>query len=132
MNVTSAASAGATSTASTGVASPSLGYNEFLQLLLTQMKNQDPLSPISSTEYIAQLATFSSVEQAVKQNAKLDELLVSSNLSQAGSVVGKTITSADGSMSGRVVSVRIDVDGATAMTDSGNSIVLEAGVTIKS
>ena len=46
----------------------------FLQLLTTQMRNQDPLSPADSTEYTAQLATFSGVEQQVQTNDLLREL----------------------------------------------------------
>jgi flagellar basal-body rod modification protein FlgD len=49
-------------------------FDMFLQLLTTQMRNQDPLSPADSTEYTAQLATFSGVEQQVQTNDLLREL----------------------------------------------------------
>lgn len=46
-------------------------FETFLTLLTTQMRNQDPLKPLESTEFVAQLATFSSVEQQVATNDKL-------------------------------------------------------------
>jgi flagellar basal-body rod modification protein FlgD len=47
----------------------------FLKLLIAQMKHQDPLSPQDSTQYIAQLAQFSSLEQLTSINNKLGQLL---------------------------------------------------------
>ncbi len=75
-------------------------YQSFLKLLIAQMKNQDPTDPMDSTQYVAQLATFSQVEQAVQTNAKLDRILQSSALSQADTLIGRSITSADGSVTG--------------------------------
>ncbi|HVK91096.1 MAG TPA: flagellar hook capping FlgD N-terminal domain-containing protein, partial [Mycoplana sp.] len=46
-----------------------------LTLLTTQMRNQDPLKPMESTEFVAQLATFSGVEQQVRSNDRLDAIL---------------------------------------------------------
>ena len=46
-----------------------LGKDAFLQLLVTQMKYQDPLNPSTDTEYIAQLATFSQLEELQNLNA---------------------------------------------------------------
>src|SRR4051812_14905217 len=57
-----------------------LNYNNFLKLLLEQMRNQDPTAPMKSTDYMAQLATFSQVEQSVIGNSKPDALLSSSAL----------------------------------------------------
>lgn len=50
-------------------------FNTFLTLLTAQMRNQDPLKPMESTEFVAQLASFSSVEQQIETNSKLTELL---------------------------------------------------------
>ncbi len=61
-----------------------LGKDAFLQLLVTQMKYQDPLNPNTDTEYIAQLATFSQLEQ-------LQNLSSTTNNTQAFSLVGKTV-----------------------------------------
>lgn len=49
-------------------------FQTFLQLLTTQLKNQDPMNPMESTEYATQLATFSSVEQQVRTNELLESL----------------------------------------------------------
>lgn len=52
----------------------SVDFQSFLQLLTAQLRNQDPLSPLQSTEFVAQLASFSTVEQLVKANARLDAI----------------------------------------------------------
>ena len=50
-------------------------FETFLTLLTTQLKNQDPLKPLDSTEFVAQLASFSAVEQQIRTNDSLDEIL---------------------------------------------------------
>ena len=50
-------------------------FNTFLTLLTAQMRNQDPLKPMESTEFVAQLASFSAVEQQIETNSKLAELI---------------------------------------------------------
>lgn len=112
-------------------AAPTLDYNAFLKLLMAEMKNQDPTKPMDSTEYVAQLATFSQVGQAVQTNSKLDQLLQSSALSQAGSIIGHTVTSADGTVSGTVSEVKVLSNGITAVLSDGQEISVGAGVTIQ-
>lgn len=50
-------------------------FDTFLTLLTTQLQNQDPLSPLDTTEFTNQLVGFAQVEQAINQNSKLDELI---------------------------------------------------------
>jgi flagellar basal-body rod modification protein FlgD len=107
-----------------------LDYNAFLQLLIAQLRNQDPLNPMDSTEYVAQLAALSNVEQAMVHNTKLDRLLVESSLSQADAVIGRQIASADGTVSGRVASVRLGADGPVAQLQDGRELPLGAGVVV--
>ena len=57
-----------TTTAEPSSRANSLGSDAFLKLLVTQLQNQDPTSPQSNTEFIAQLATFSSLEQLTSIN----------------------------------------------------------------
>ena len=54
-----------------------IDFQNFLTLLTTQLRNQDPLSPLESTEFVAQLASFSSVEQLVNVNKRLDDIAAS-------------------------------------------------------
>jgi flagellar basal-body rod modification protein FlgD len=74
---TSPAAATATSRLAPDEAAPAVtgDFETFLKLLTTQMRNQDPLKPAESTEFVAQLASFSGVEQQVRANARLDGIL---------------------------------------------------------
>jgi flagellar basal-body rod modification protein FlgD len=67
-------SAGFASSAITNAAGGAMGKDEFVKLLITQMKNQDPMNPMDGKDLAAQLAQFSSVEQLININAKLDGL----------------------------------------------------------
>jgi len=64
--------------------SSSLDKDAFLQLLVAQMKYQDPLEPTDNTEYISQLATFSELEE-------MQNLSATASLSRASSLVGKEV-----------------------------------------
>lgn len=59
---------------STGATANPLGQDAFMQLLLTQLQNQDPTSPQADGEFLAQLAQFSQLEQLQKMNEKLDQI----------------------------------------------------------
>ena len=133
MDVTSAGSAPATTKEAGGAAAakaPTVDYNGFLQLLIAQLKNQDPTQPSDSTQFVSQLASFSAVEQQVQTNAKLDSILTSGKLGQADGVIGRTLTSADGSVSGRVVSVTLGNGGLSATLEDGRMLALGDGVTV--
>lgn len=111
-------------------AAATMDYNSFLRLLVAEMKNQDPTKPNDATQYMAQLAAFSNVEQAIKTNAKLDALLTTSALAQADGLIGRTITSADGTISGKVTAFKIVSGGAVAMLEGGKELAIDPGVVI--
>jgi flagellar basal-body rod modification protein FlgD len=119
-----------TGTTSTASSVGDLDYNAFLQLLIAQLKNQDPTQPMDSSQFVAQLATFSQVEQSVSTNSKLDSLLTSQSLSMADAFIGHTVTSSDGTTSGKVTSVKITSDGPLATLSGGGTLLLSSGVTI--
>ena len=134
MSVPAVSNTGSTTTGTTSTgqaAGPNIDYQSFLKLLMAEMKNQDPTKPMDSTEYVAQLATFSQVEQSVQTNTKLDQLLQTSALAQAGNIIGHDITSADGNTSGTVSSVRLTSDGLVAILDTGEEVTMESGVVIQ-
>lgn len=71
-----------------------LGKDDFLKLLTTQMQHQDPLAPMDNTQFVAQLAQYSSVEQLQNVGSRLDTLLVAAattNQLGATALVGKQI-----------------------------------------
>ena len=72
-----------------------LGQSAFLQLMITQLENQDPLSPQENTEFIAQLAQFSSVESLDKLNNNFSGFtnnFVANQALQASTLVGRSVT----------------------------------------
>ncbi len=105
-------------------------YQSFLKLLVAQMKNQDPTNPMDSTQYMAQLASFSNVEQSVQMNQKLEQMLQSNTLAQADAIIGRTLTSQDGAITGKVTEVKLYADGIVAKLDNGKEVVVGAGVRI--
>ena len=68
-----------------------LGQNEFLKLLVTQMRNQDPMKPVSDTEFIAQMAQFSSLEQTKTMSADITKLRQGNDFLQATNLLGKEV-----------------------------------------
>lgn len=77
MSVINALATAPTSTsAATSSSQPAIGeeFNSFLKLLTAQMRNQDPLAPLDSTQFVEQLATFSALEQQVKSNSSLETI----------------------------------------------------------
>ncbi|MEO5336389.1 MAG: flagellar hook assembly protein FlgD [Magnetospirillum sp. WYHS-4] len=61
--------------------------NQFLNLLVTQLKNQDPLSPMDANEFTTQLVQFASVEQQIYQNSNLEKLYTLQQSNQVASLV---------------------------------------------
>jgi flagellar basal-body rod modification protein FlgD len=138
MNVISATDSTSKSSSSTGsttssTSSTGVDYNTFLQLLIAEMKNQDPTNPMDTSQYMSQFAQLSSVEQAMQTNNKLDSLLSSQSLSQADALIGKTVSFTDStgaSFSGKVTSISINTNGAIATLEDGTKVAVGPGLTI--
>lgn len=104
---------------SASTSNSALDKDAFLQLLVAQMKYQDPLEPASNTEYIAQLATFSQVEEL--QNVSSSMTSAKANALIGSTVVVKTKSdSGEESYIGGVVERVVNQDGKTYLGINGN------------
>ena len=72
-------------------ASQQLGKDDFLKLLITQLSNQDPTNPMEDTQFIAQMAQFSSLEQMTNMNESFNKMAAMINSSQASATIGRTV-----------------------------------------
>jgi flagellar basal-body rod modification protein FlgD len=117
----------ATSTASATVdRSDQMDKDTFLKLLVAQMRYQDPSNPASSSELMAQTATFSQVEQLQQIAGQNTAMLALQRATSAGTLVGQTVTytAEDGSATtGRVSSVVIATDTSEATATIGGAAV---------
>lgn len=116
----------------TGAASQQLAkdFNEFLVLLTIQLQNQDPLSPMDTTEFTNQLVAFAGVEQQINTNQKLDSLVslgLGSALGNAQNYVGKEISYVSSEFNHTGSSSKIKYSLAGAAVTSKISIYNEAG-----
>ncbi len=96
-----------------------LGKDSFLQLLVTQLQNQDPLSPMEDKEFIAQLAQFSSLEQLQNMNSSLSAFLDLNLVHQASILIGREVRvyGDDGEVTGFVSEVRFTPYGPMVVID---------------
>ncbi|MBQ2592407.1 MAG: hypothetical protein II567_03905 [Candidatus Riflebacteria bacterium] len=72
-----------------------LGKDDFLQLLTTQLKNQDPMNPMEDMDFIGQMAEFSSLEQMLNLNTGVDKIntaLTNNTTTQAMMFLGTNVT----------------------------------------
>jgi flagellar basal-body rod modification protein FlgD len=87
-----------------------MGKEVFMQLLVAQMRYQDPSKPVDSSQMMAQTATFTQVEKLEELATQNAAMLVLQEASTAGSMVGRTATYTDNdgaSVSGKITSVRL-------------------------
>lgn len=135
-NATTSSSSGASSNA---LAQFSNNFDNFLTLLTAQLKHQDPMSPMDSTQFTSQLVQFTGVEQGILQNQNLKQLIALQSNSQMGSAVeylGKKINDAGNQvqLSGSTGTVNYQVSDPTTaklvitVTDSSGTTIRTATV----
>lgn len=78
------------------VASQSLGKDEFIQILITQLTHQDPTSPMEDKEFISQMAQFSSLEQMTNMAQDFSRLANMLSGSEANSALGRSVEIQEG------------------------------------
>ncbi|HUK66220.1 MAG TPA: flagellar hook capping FlgD N-terminal domain-containing protein [Anaeromyxobacteraceae bacterium] len=128
-----AAATSGSSSASSATGSSALGENDFLTLLTTELQNQDPTQPVDDTQFVAELAQFSSLEQLQNIGTQLNTLITASSSSSemaAASLIGKQVaydaTGVD-LVSGTPPSIQVQLASPAAVTavvtDSSGSVV---------
>lgn len=109
-----------------------LGQNDFLKLLVTQMTSQDPLNPQKDTDFIAQMAQFSSLEQSKTMASDVSTLRAQQNFSQAYSLLGQTVSlqvDKNATAQGIVQAVQVDA-GTPKLLVNGRSYDLSQLLTV--
>jgi len=90
-----------------------LDINQFMQLMITELTNQDPLNPMDNTQLVQQLGHIRQIAATNQLTGTLTEMQVGQSLTTAGSLLGKhvnALTSAGDSVSGVVDRVSVEVD----------------------
>lgn len=103
------------------------GKDAFLKLLVAQLKYQNPMEPMDSSQFMAQTAQFTTVEKLTELTDKLSEGLVNDRLSTATGMIGRDVTyvRADGAtVRDRVLAVRFDAMGPQLLLGDGDEIGL--------
>ncbi len=106
-----------------------LGRDQFMLLLLAQLRNQDPLSPMDDKEFITQLATFNTLDEMRKINENLLAMSYMDQFVQAGVLLGKTVTAIDPNYPGNFITGQVSgvsfEDGAANLIVDGIKIPVE-------
>lgn len=133
INTSNVTTSTTTSSSATNGITNSLGKEDFLKLLVAQLKNQDPMSPTDNTAFVAQLAQFSSLEQMSNMASSIEELTTSmralssqSLLTQGAALIGKEafgIDSDGAELSGTITSVSL-IDDSLIVTIGDTQIDL--------
>ena len=114
--------------------SASFNQDQFLQLLVAQLQNQDPSNPVESKEFIAQLATFSQLQGIQSLKAPFSEVLKLQQLTQGTNLIGKTVDynlpGGGASLTGKVDSVSV-LDGKYSLVIGTAKIGLDQVTNIR-
>ena len=134
MQVTSATTAPVTATTATGttdgtsgVTEKTLGEDDFLKLLATQLSAQDPMQPTDDTQFISQMASFSSLQQMSALNTNFTGFATSQKAAEAPSYLGKQVSVTDASgktVTGVASAFHVDSSGVS-LTINGTDYSLD-------
>uniref|UniRef100_C5CYE7 Basal-body rod modification protein FlgD n=1 Tax=Variovorax paradoxus (strain S110) TaxID=543728 RepID=C5CYE7_VARPS len=96
----------------TNLQASSLGMEDFLKILLTQLTYQDPLKPMDNQEFMAQMAQFTSLEQTQQLNNKIETLITNQAALQSVGLIGKTVdvNTPTGAVTGTVSALSLSGD----------------------
>lgn len=102
----------------------SLNATDFLNLMITELQNQDPLNPTDESEIMAQTASLSQITASTQLTSTLDSMQISQNLSGAASLIGANVTGLDAKGNSVVGTVgSVTVSGGDVLLAVGNSTI---------
>lgn len=107
----------------------SLGQNDFLQLMMDQLKNQDPLNPSNPTQYMSELAQFSQLQAETNIASSAASTASQSSSASALALLGRTVSYSDSTgatQSGTVSSVQFGSSGPTLTIGSVSGVPLSS------
>lgn len=110
-----------------------LDQDDFLQLIIAQLSNQDPMNPQSDTQFIAQMAQFTSLEQSKSMQSDIAQLRTDQQFLQANALIGRTVQVEDsqGALIGGTVSAVQVVEGIPQIVVNGQPYDLSALLSIE-
>lgn len=100
----------------------------FLSLLAAQIRGQNPIEPLSDTEFVAQMAQFSQLEQTTAMRERMDEIALGGRIADGAALLGRTVDYrlGDGTpLTGTVERLTIGVDGSTTLIVDGIDVPLD-------
>ena len=128
LNSSAASSGKSNSNGNTGFAA--LTSQDFLKMLITELKNQDPTQPVSNSELLQQLSQMQALQSNVELNSTLNSFANNQQISTGASFLGKVVSGTDGNnspVSG--VADRVFLENGTMMIGIGSSAISVANVT---
>ncbi len=126
------------SSSSSASASATNPYNlqpeDFIQLMVTQLENQDPTQPVSNQDLLSQMSNIGQLQSSTQMTSTLQSMQLQTQLGASSSLIGKSVTGIDTSnnnVSGVVNSVQVAGGNVTLQLDSGASLPLTGVATIQ-
>ncbi|MBC3875056.1 flagellar hook assembly protein FlgD [Undibacterium flavidum] len=104
----------------------SLGIQDLIKVLTTQLNYQDPMKPVDNQQFMAQMAQFTALQQTQELNSKVSQLIVNQSALQSVGLIGRNVDISYGSatIAGKVVSLSLSGDSPTMsiLTTSGSTL----------
>ena len=114
--------------ATVGVKRRELKAEDFIQMMITQLQNQDPMQPAKNEELLAQMAQIGQLQSSTKLQETLTSFATQNRIGAAGNMIGKMVQGLDDNnevVGGMVVSVRVEQDKVLLELDNGKALALE-------
>lgn len=113
--------------------SMSMSSNDFIQMMITQLQNQDPIQPTDSNALLQQMSAIGQMQSSSDLQTTLQSLTLQNQIGSASNLIGKVVQGLDSTnnpISGLVNSVQVSSNGVTLQLDNGNTLDLTKVTTI--